>query len=80
MFSHTLYPLHKQWYYFFCFRNVSPNKYATSLKWAVTPPGKKFLMSAQWASDVKLGSKLYVGAACKQGLCCIAIVLVANFM
>ena len=54
-----------QWYYFFCFRNVSPNKYATPLKWAVTPPGKKFLMSAQWAPDVKLGSKLYVGAACK---------------
>ena len=45
---------------------MSPNKYATPLKWAVTPPGKKFLMSAQWASDVKLGSKLYVGAACKQ--------------
>jgi hypothetical protein len=44
---------------------VSPNKYATPLKWAVTPPGKKFLMSAQWAPDVKLGSKLYVGAACK---------------
>ena len=44
---------------------MSPNKYATPLKWAVTPPGKKFLMSAQWASDVRLGSKLYVGAACK---------------
>ena len=52
-----------QWYYFFCFQNTSPSKYATPLKWAVTEPGKSFLMSGKWASDVAIAAKLYKGNA-----------------
>ena len=59
--THTL--THTQWYYFFCSRNTNPSKFATALKWTVTPRGKRFLLSAQWASEVKLGSRLYQGHA-----------------
>ena len=52
-----------QWYYFFCFQNTSPGMYATPLKWAVTEPGKSFLMSGKWAADVTIASRLYQGNA-----------------
>lgn len=52
-----------QWYYFFCFRNVSPSKYATPLKWAMTGPGMTFLLSGKWASDMAVASRLYIGKA-----------------
>jgi len=51
------------WYYFFCSRNANPSKFATPLKWTVTPQGKRFLLSTKWASEVKLGSRLYQGPA-----------------
>ena len=54
-----------QWFYFFCSRN---RQFATPLKWTVTPRGKKFLLSSQWAAEVKLGSRLYHGSAGESGV------------